>query len=761
VTAVLRHALARLARRRGRSLLAAGGIAAAGAMLGAAVTVGYSLTTGFDRAAAAARLPDVIARFDARPLDDVDARTRAIANVAAVAYRLEVPSVAVYTRTDTESATVYGVGAGRRGYAVVEGRDLRARDELVVERGLARAWKLEPGDELALSRYSTIRARVVGVAVSPETPAYPLVGSPRLYVAQPLAAELAGRRVDTVDTALVWVANPRLLDVTLAQARAASFGVGGLEFVTRAGVRVLIGRAAGIVVSLLGAFALVALAAAATMLAAAAAAEVQRRLEAIGVLRALGASRRDLAAGYAVEAALVAAPAAAVGLFVGWATVRRPTGSLLVALNQLEPGATLAFVLVGCWIAIVAVVAAAAAAPTWRAASRAPAGALRGADVMQPPRATIGRGGTVALGVRLALARPLRTAAAVTALAATAAVVLLILTMASLLRALQTQPPAIGKRYQLIVSAPAAAVAEVRRTAGVEAAGVRTTAEAADAFDLGESFGLIAYEGDHTRYEAPPLADGRRVRANDEAEVGLGLAHALNLHVGTILTTQLAGGREARFRVVGIVRAFERQGRVAYVQPHRLRLGGAWRSTAIAVRLARGADADAVRRALSRRGLYAEGAGGVAGDAVEGWAKRNSGFVDIVVALLRAVAVLEGIVCLYALVQLLVLTAEERRQAVAVLRALGASRGQIGRVFAGATLVVVALAAPVGFLLERLVVGPAASRLALSYVSLPLSAGAAEAAIVAAGLAVCAAAASTIVTRRAAAQPITAGLREE
>ena len=49
-----------------------------------------------------------------------------------------------------------------------------------------------------------------------------------------------------VNVALLWLADPDRADVTLAQARATSFGIGGLAFVTRAGVEVLLDQAAGI-----------------------------------------------------------------------------------------------------------------------------------------------------------------------------------------------------------------------------------------------------------------------------------------------------------------------------------------------------------------------------------------------------------------------------------------------------------------------------------------------------------------------------------
>jgi hypothetical protein len=47
--------------------------------------------------------------------------------------------------------------------------------------------------------------------------------------------------------------------VTLAQARSSSFGVQGLRFTTRAGLRILIGQAAGVVIALLVAFSVIAL----------------------------------------------------------------------------------------------------------------------------------------------------------------------------------------------------------------------------------------------------------------------------------------------------------------------------------------------------------------------------------------------------------------------------------------------------------------------------------------------------------------------
>src|SRR6185436_13586116 len=106
-------------------------------------------------------------------------------------------------------------------------------------------------------------------------------------------------------------------------------------------IEVLLGQAAGIVISLLVAFALVALVAAGTMLAAGAQAEVQRRLPAFGVQRALGFTPGRLAARQAADAARLAVPMAALGLAVGAVAVAGPTADLLAQLNEQPPGAAL------------------------------------------------------------------------------------------------------------------------------------------------------------------------------------------------------------------------------------------------------------------------------------------------------------------------------------------------------------------------------------------------------------------------------------
>jgi ABC-type lipoprotein release transport system permease subunit len=360
----------------------------------------------------------------------------------------------------------------------------------------------------------------------------------------------------------------------------------------------------------------------------------------------------------------------------------------------------------------------------------------------------------------MALARPARTTGGVVVLGSAVVVILLILSIATLLLRLDRSPVAIGKRYQLSVLAPSTEAGRISRLPGVDAAAPRYDVSAVDSFELGEPFSMIAFPGDHTRFEAPALAEGRRARSVYEAEVGLGLAQILNLYPGSTLAAQLPDGNELRFRVVGIVRALERQGRVVYVRSRRLLSAEPDAPSEIAVRLDSGASTSSVRHELESAGFFTSSSGGIAGESVQSWAARSSGFIGVLVALLRVVAVINALVCLYAIAQMLALTVWERRGALAAVRALGAGRRQLSSILGGVAAPVAALAIVIGFLAERFLVGPAVARLAASYVTLSLEPSPAAVAATAAGLAAGALVAVLWAARQAGRGPVVEALRE-
>ena len=65
--------------------------------------------------------------------------------------------------------------------------------------------------------------------------------------------------------------------------------------------------------------------------------------------------------------------------------------------------------------------------------------------------------------------------------------------------------------------------------------------------------------------------------------------------------------------------------------------------------------------------------------AVGGASPRNQAFLGVLAGVLRVVALVNGLICLYVLVQALAVTAAERRQTIAVLRAGGARRATVTR----------------------------------------------------------------------------------
>jgi ABC-type antimicrobial peptide transport system permease subunit len=180
----------------------------------------------------------------------------------------------------------------------------------------------------------------------------------------------------------------------------------------------------------------------------------------------------------------------------------------------------------------------------------------------------------------------------------------------------------------------------------------------------------------------------------------------------------------------------------------------------VAVKLRPGTDLNLVRNVLLSRGIDSERTGGIAQDTGVSGSLGRTSFLRILAALLRSVAVLDGLVCVYALAQMLALIARERRRAVAVVRALGGSRAQVLAVFAGSALVIAAAAAPIGIAAQRFVLGPLVAHLAVSYVTLSLGAGAQPIAFVLAGIVAAVGASAAWATRSATAEAIVVPLRE-
>ncbi len=233
--------------------------------------------------------------------------------------------------------------------------------------------------------------------------------------------------------------------------------------------------------------------------------------------------------------------------------------------------------------------------------------------------------------------------------------------------------------------------------------------------------------------------------------MGAGLAAALGLNPGDTVAVALPSGAELRLRVAGVISSLDHDGRVAYVPAAALLDADHSAPSQIAVRLAPRADQATVSAALTALGARPAQTGGATA--------RGAPLVDVLRTILRAVAIVDGLVCLYALIQACALTVQERRRTISVLRAAGAGSRAVRRLLIGATLTLIVPAALLGVLLERLTLGPALSRLAANYATLPLDATATEVIATLAGLGVAGAIAVLWVSARTGREPVVAGLR--
>jgi ABC-type antimicrobial peptide transport system permease subunit len=170
----------------------------------------------------------------------------------------------------------------------------------------------------------------------------------------------------------------------------------------------------------------------------------------------------------------------------------------------------------------------------------------------------------------------------------------------------------------------------------------------------------------------------------------------------------------------------------------------------IAVLLRPGGSQTAVAAALTRLGAAPQAAAG----AIE----RGAPLVAVLKKILLAVAIVDGLVCLYALTQACALTVQERRRTIAVLRACGAGAGAVRRLLLGAVMALVAPAALVGIALERLLLGPALSNLAANYATLELGATVPEILTIVLGLMLAAIVTIWWVARSAVRESVVTGL---
>ena len=178
---------------------------------------------------------------------------------------------------------------------------------------------------------------------------------------------------------------------------------------------------------------------------------------------------------------------------------------------------------------------------------------------------------------------------------------------------------------------------------------------------------------------------GSRLRGRGQAEVGLGLAQALGLSPGSTLGDPARVGRAScgcgwpAWSARSTTTAASPTSRRPRCWPP-IRQPRPTSSSRSCSARARTPARSAPRS--DRRAAPATGAVG-----------RGVPLVAVLRSILRAVAIVDGLVCLYALIQACALTVQERRRTVSVLRAFGAGGAAVRRLLAGAVIALVVPAA--------------------------------------------------------------------
>jgi ABC-type antimicrobial peptide transport system permease subunit len=198
------------------------------------------------------------------------------------------------------------------------------------------------------------------------------------------------------------------------------------------------------------------------------------------------------------------------------------------------------------------------------------------------------------------------------------------------------------------------------------------------------------------------------------------------------------------------VSSLDHDGRVAYIPAQALLAADPSAPYQVAVVLQPNANYGTVSAALTRLGAQPT--------ATSGATARGVPLVNTLRTILIVIAVVDGLVCLYALIQASTLTVQERRRTVAVLRASGAGPGAVRRLLFGATLALLVPAAAVGIVLEKYVFGPALSHLAENYATLVLDPTATEVLATLVGLGLAGAIATVWVARQASRESVVSGL---
>ncbi len=430
---MLRFAITQLWSRRRRLVGTGLAIVIGVAFLSGTLVLGDTLSANFDRLFTNVSAgTDVVVRnaVNTNPGAIVDPRgpipaslvdqVRAVPGVAAA----EGQVAGLGTLLGSDGKPVGGIGPPRQAgswitdpvlnpYRLVDGRAPRADDEVVINRGAAKAGDLHLGQTTTVLTPDPVRVTVVGIATFGNADGFGQATWTAFTLAGAQAHVLG--RPNAIDTVVVR-AQPGVTSTTLRN-RISAVLPSGTQAITgqqlaQEQIDAVSKQFLNLLRTFLTAFALVAMLVGAITIANSFSITVAQRTRELAVLRVVGASSRQVRRSVTAEAVVLGSVCSAVGLVAGLGIAELLKG-LFDAIGfglpagglTIEPAAAIEAFAAGLVATVVAVQGAAR-----RAGRVAPLAALRdaeaGVDVPSRPRTALGCGGLVlglALGVTGAL----------------------------------------------------------------------------------------------------------------------------------------------------------------------------------------------------------------------------------------------------------------------------------------------------------------------------------------------------------------------
>jgi putative ABC transport system permease protein len=562
-----------------------------------------------------------------------------------------------------------------------------ADDEIVLDRAFGLEENVDVGDRIALATPDGARSfTVVGRAIDLVDCFYPSCDPVTAWL-DPAGFERLD--VESIDMAFLRLRDPDADDRFIAELTGRHVGTQG--WIDTRDDTLAVYEIFG---AFLGAFGVFVMVAAAIVVAGSMATRAVARRRDIGLLKAIGATPRQVAA----SIVLSHAAAAALGVGLGWVL-----GAFLAPVVEVDLGETLGtggvtFSLASLTAALVIVeliVVLATAMPAWRA-GRVPTTAALASVAAHPTRgrlvgratARLGMGPVGLAGVRDALGRPARSALTAAALALGIVAVLATLGTQRTVDRVFGNPVLVGNPEELRIY-PHEEQGEVIPGVldGEDGVASWFTETPEDLAFGDETFLGIAMGGD-VEQAGFDVREGRMFAGSGEAVAGWGLIDRLGLDVGDEVTV-LANGRPIRLTIVGWYRESEDTGEIlrfplADLQRVRPEARQQWAS----VNVAGDVSPEAVAASLTRQ---LGGAGRVEVQTVEG--------TDEIDAFRLAFLVISGLVVVVALANLastMLLAVRERTHDLGVLRAVGVTPRQVGAIVAAGSASLAVVAAVIG-----------------------------------------------------------------